>query len=611
MIEYLHSALYVLELAVGFGLVIFVHELGHFLAAKWVGIRVDRFSLGFGPRLVGFVRHGTDYRLSLIPLGGYVSMPGENPDDFNPDDTTHFLNRPPSQRLLVSLAGVFMNVVFAMILFTVALALGVPMGKALVGDVVFKGPAWNAGLRRGDKIVAVDGRRDIDFQDLVIAVAFTGPNQAVQITYQRDGMDHAVAVKPQVDKAQGMPTIGVVPPVSTTVGQVVKDAPAARAGLQAGDAVLAVDGHDLWDGAELEQYLRWREGQDVTLTIERDGKKLEKVVRPEAAKALNLGLEPAEPLTVGDVFGKPAEEAGLKQGDQILRVNGVVVTTGEQVAQIMALQPDRPLDYVVRRDGREFTVSIQGQATPFNLQPMIGIAWKPRDPIVGKVSPGSPLAQKDLQPGDRITKVNDLVISHWTDLELAAAQLAQKSKTDEVKITVSWTRAGQEEGADVTFQKESNPYAGQIGVLLEGAQTEVRRYPFYVAPWVGIRKTGSFAAQVYLTIRGIAERRVSASNAAGPVGILHMGYRTAEAGPTVLMYFLAIIGVNLAVINLLPIPVLDGGHVLLTIVEKIRGRKLGQFTMEVLTYAGLAFIILLFVAVTFNDIRRLFTMFTS
>ena len=137
----LNGAVHIVELVVGLGLVIFVHELGHFLAAKVLGIKAERFSLGFGPRVLGFNWGGTDCRLSLIPLGGYVLLPGETPDDSKSEDPSQLSNRPVWQRIVVFSAGVFMNVVLSMILFAVAFSMGVRFPAAVVGVVTPGSPA--------------------------------------------------------------------------------------------------------------------------------------------------------------------------------------------------------------------------------------------------------------------------------------------------------------------------------------------------------------------------------------------------------------------------------------------------------------------------------------
>src|SRR5262245_54139374 len=151
--------------ALGIGLVIFIHELGHFLAAKAFKVRVEVFSLGFGPRLWGFTRKGTDYRIALVPVGGYVKMAGDTPGEESSGAPDELTSKSVGQRFVIFSAGVIMNMVLAVVLFPIAFAGGVSFPKPEVGSVDAGGPAWKAGLQPGDEIDRVSNRRIYGFQD--------------------------------------------------------------------------------------------------------------------------------------------------------------------------------------------------------------------------------------------------------------------------------------------------------------------------------------------------------------------------------------------------------------------------------------------------------------
>src|SRR5262245_49431786 len=168
----------------GIGLVVFVHELGHFLVAKRCGVRVETFSLGFGPRLLGFKRGDTDYRLCLVPIGGYVKMAGDAPGDALQMDGTELPSKSVGQRFAIFSAGVAMNVVFAVVVLPIVLAIGVQFHSTRIGGVQVGGPAWRAGLERGDEVRSVSGHKVDDFNDVMAEVALSG-SDAVELEVVR------------------------------------------------------------------------------------------------------------------------------------------------------------------------------------------------------------------------------------------------------------------------------------------------------------------------------------------------------------------------------------------------------------------------------------------
>ena len=198
--------------AVGFGLLVLVHEMGHFLAAKIQGMRVEAFSLGFGP-CVKRKWGDTEYRLSLIPLGGYVKLAGEEPDSERKPQPGDFHGRPAGQRALVFVAGVFMNIVFGFIFFILAYQLGVPVIPPRVGGVVNGSPAWKAGLKRGDVIARInDMKGPIDFTDLTVTVMLAGKGDKVRLGIDRAGSRLEVEVKPEYSERAGNMWIGLQGP---------------------------------------------------------------------------------------------------------------------------------------------------------------------------------------------------------------------------------------------------------------------------------------------------------------------------------------------------------------------------------------------------------------
>jgi len=225
------------------GIMIFVHELGHYLAAKWLKIRVDVFSLGFGPRLLGFRWGETDYRISILPLGGYVRMRGENFDDQLEGTPDEFLSRPKSHRFLVAVAGPLMNIILAVLLLAGNYMAGIQVPKYLsdppvVASVLPASPAADAELQRGDRILSIGSVETPTWESLQIAVA-TNPGQSVTLRLERNAEILERIIRIGEDSASGTGLLGVIPPSFTAVSR-VEEGPAAQAGLKPGDIIVSV-----------------------------------------------------------------------------------------------------------------------------------------------------------------------------------------------------------------------------------------------------------------------------------------------------------------------------------------------------------------------------------
>ena len=250
----------------GIGLVIFVHELGHYLAARAVGIRVEAFSIGFGPRLIGFRRGGTDYKLCLIPLGGFVKMAGEDPTQGRSGAGDEFGAKSIPARILVITAGVIMNVVFACVALPVAFMMGVPFEAPVLGTVAPGGAAWRAGLVPGDRIRKVDGTECLSMEDAGLAYAVGG--DAVVMTIERGGTTFDVSLSPERAATLGRPDLGIlgrIEPFVLAAGSadpnLPEDKPAghrARHGIQAGDVLVAIDDlpFEVWRTTAMQSELR-------------------------------------------------------------------------------------------------------------------------------------------------------------------------------------------------------------------------------------------------------------------------------------------------------------------------------------------------------------------
>jgi regulator of sigma E protease len=266
------------------GFMILIHEFGHYAVAKWLGVRVEQFAIGFGKRLIGFRKGETDYRINAIPLGGYVKMSGENPMDERSDDPREFMNHSRWHRFLIAIAGPTMNILLAIVLLTI-----------------------------------------------IYMVHYEYP-----------------AIYDQV-------------PV---IGWVAKDTPAAKAGFQVGDRITRIDGieNPTWKQVDLQQALS--PGQPLGVSIDRNGQTIEKTVVPEATGLDQIGYAGWAPkedtVTITDLQeNMPAAKAGLKEGDQILSLDGKPVPALAAMVESLEVTKDKPITLTVKRDGQEKTFTLQ------------------------------------------------------------------------------------------------------------------------------------------------------------------------------------------------------------------------------------------------------------
>jgi regulator of sigma E protease len=284
--SYLTGSLYtLLAFAFALGVIIVVHEAGHLLVAKAFGVRVMTFSVGFGKRLWGFQRGETEYRVSAVPLGGYVRLGGESPEDVDPTDPREFLNKPRWQRILVYLAGPAANIILAILVFSVVFMVGIevmsfPDMPALIGGVEASSSAAQAGLRRGDRILTVKGEPVESWQDVLLGV-MGSPDRPVPLTIRRGQQTLAATVTPKLVPRYDVGDLaGMIPMVRPQVIEIVKGQPAEAAGFRPGDEIRAVDGKPVIDSQAFVDAISPRAGQQVGVQVLRDGRPLTLTVVP-------------------------------------------------------------------------------------------------------------------------------------------------------------------------------------------------------------------------------------------------------------------------------------------------------------------------------------------
>jgi regulator of sigma E protease len=274
----------VLWLLVLIGVMINIHELGHFWAARYFDVKVEAFSFGFGTRLFGFRRRDTDYRFSLIPFGGYVKMAGEQPGDETVADPRSFLSKPRWQRLIIAFAGPFMNIVLAVGLLT-----GLYMVKfqriadtdmqAIIGHVMPDSPAAKAGIKNGDRIVRLDGKWNPTWED-VGNKEVLGAGLPMYLTIDRSGQRFDTTVTPVLSEKTGIGDAGWSESVEILIGGVEQGLPADKAGVKKGDILQSVNGEPVHSSLKFQEITKNSNGKPLSIILDRDGKAETALVQP-------------------------------------------------------------------------------------------------------------------------------------------------------------------------------------------------------------------------------------------------------------------------------------------------------------------------------------------
>ncbi len=417
------------------GVLVFVHELGHYMMARRLGVRVLTFSLGFGPKLLTVRRGDTDYCVSAIPLGGYVKMAGDNPDEARAGKDDEFLSKSKWARFQILVMGPIMNIVLALVVMAVVLYQGaeIPAYEAqppVVGSVADGSPADARGILPGDLIVSVGSRPVPTWEDLFLAV-MPQAERELEVVLRRDGRSITMRVTPEAQTQFEMGDLGVLPIMHPQIRNVMPGEPADRAGIQRGDVMVAVDGEPVGPDNRLVERINASANRPLTLTVRRG---------------------------------------------------------------------DRELDI-------EVTPALRGEIG------LIGVEL-------------SPYELRTIEPGP--------------------VQAVQMS----------------------------------------------------------IERNYSWSGLIFQTLWGLLTRETSPRQLMGPVGIAQLSGGAAQIGFVALFTLMAMISLNLGILNLLPIPVLDGGHIFIMALEGVSRRDFSVRVKEKMLMAGFVVLMMLMVTVIYNDLTR-------
>lgn len=582
----------------GIGLVLFVHEAGHFLAARLAGVRVEVFSLGFGPRLAGWRSGRTDYRLSLLPLGGYVRLAGE--DQTRPPLPDELGACGPGWRFVIFSGGILMNFLFALVLIPLLFAFGVPFEAPVAGEVDPGSPAWQAGVREGERIVAVDGREIHAFRSFSSAVAL-GDAATVQVELEdAAGATRTVELAPEFDAELGFRRVGILPSrwaPELRLG-VEPASVAAAEGLRDGDRLSAVAGMDVRERLVARLLLEeaFVGSGPLRLAVERDGARHEFTLARSSAG-------PLDPPQIGILHllnevrevRDPRLASFLQPGDRLLRANDGTVRSITELA-LAPLRAGGALRLEVERDGAVRAVDL-------------GVGWSASELVAGLwldggtgvrilVRPGGPAAAAGLADDDHVLRANGEEVT-----SLAILSRAVRAAGDQ-PVSLWVARAGLLDPFRVEIRPAGMPRP-DFGFALEPDREIVRTNGPLAALAMGLDEADRMVREIAGTFGGMLSGRVDSKNLGGIITIGTVTHSFASEGLIPLLFFLAMISVHLGVLNLLPIPALDGGHMLFVAIEKLRGRPLSVNTQGWLNVAGLVTVFALIVFVTMNDIDRL------
>ncbi|MHB1157208.1 MAG: site-2 protease family protein [Phycisphaerales bacterium] len=684
------------------GFIVFVHELGHFLTAKWAGVRVTQFAIGFGhaafawrkgmgfrfgstePELDKRIRahlagqgravkddaeftneeicraadelhvSETEYRFNWIPLGGYVKMLGQ--EDLDPTkvsrDQRSFNNAPIWKRMIIVSAGVTMNVIFAVGFFIAAFMWGIKYPPAVAGSVDPDSSAATAvavndksivGIQPGDRFTAINGVKPSDFNSQKVDAALTRKGETLTLSVERPAFGDQPAktlefvIKPTFSDDVKMLETGITEPrtlqivdadpeLGLTRKEALKVIKATDLPLQPGWLITRVNGQAVTAGWQYQRMLAASNGQpmqlvfhsasdnsDHTLTIHPDTQmqhvELHTVAsQPQFTETVPnlLGLVPS--FLVADIADGAAAKGLLNKDDAIAQIDDVAWPTPSQLVDVVT-HADGTLAVTVVRDGQRQTVSVTPKPSRWIFgTKRIGVqpGWNTKQLLIARVLDDSPFAKSDIAPGSVITAVNGSPVKDWNDLRKAMQNAGESVTLDlsrpllggvDQRVTVQLPTKANEQLASLAWFDPIHAF------MLE-RELQKTDSPL-TALSMGFDKTGLFLRQTYVTFLRLADRSLSPSQLSGPVGIATIGTTMADRGFAYLFYFAGLISVNLAVVNFLPFPIVDGGLFVMLLIEKARGKPLPLGVQTVITYAGLVFLGMVFLFVTYNDIVRM------
>jgi regulator of sigma E protease len=536
------------------GVLVLFHELGHFVAAKLLDVKVLRFSIGYGRPLVRVKLSETEYQIAIIPIGGYTRILGIEDDEANPADAGRsFAARPLWQRLVIVFAGPAANLILPVAIYFLFFAGHTVLPAAVIGDVLDGGPAARAGFEPGDRIVEINGQA-VRYWEEVEQQVHASPGKELHFRIARGNKvfeRYLTPVEELVRRREGEATVAMEGRVGVThapfiplVGIIDEKSPAWKAGLRTQDLIISVGGQPM------------RNWNDVLSHL------------------------------------------GRIAGPGIVYFRGTELPGVPQIQLLDARHADLTPETIVDDKLVHHTYTGLERAEMF----------------VAHVDPGSPADSAGLRPGDLITALDDRPVTHWM-MELEQRLLAEPTKT----FKLTWRRAAttgvvETMSADLTqvYRKQLDAYGHTLTKLVFGARNDVDRGAGVMIPIEGrmgyalskaVARTGETISAIVAGFISIISGE-SPSDVGGPLMMYRVVSVSGNEGLDSFLLMLALISVNLGLINLLPVPMLDGGHLMFFVVEAVRRRPLTPAQREKIQRVGLGLIVLIMILASRNDVMR-------
>ncbi len=526
-----------------FSILILVHEWGHFITAKKSGIKVEEFGFGYPPRIWGVKKGETIYSVNWIPFGGFVRLLGEDAQDAKvAKDKRSFSSKSPRVRILVITAGVIMNFLLAFVLLTTGYIIGMqPLiltgdevltniesgvvetrEGVIVKEVVEGGPAYEAGLIAGDRILDIDGKDILSAEQIQTYADKTAEGKYVVLDIERGDAPMKINVAGGAD-GLGFSSYELMYLPRVAVESVKEGSGAQMAGIHAGDEILKINGQPVYYMEDFNSAVA--SGGELRLTLLRDYNEYEAVVQ-QARENLSI--------ITGVYPGTPAESAGFEKGDLIVSINGTVLTGAKDVVAFTGQHKNENLVYEVNRKGQPVTINVK---------------------------PGS----------DGLIGVGLSTISAYENNDLSTYAMDVPVSVIKIK-NVSYA-----------------PWIAPLKALEDSWR-------------LSYMTVGMFAD----VLKSVATKLAVPDGVAGPVGIAVMTHTFVQQGMLSLLRFMALLSLSLAIINIFPLPALDGGKLIFILAEVISGRKVSPRFEAIVHALGFLLLLLFILFVTFSDVVKIF-----